>query len=102
MLLGAGIAFGSDALIEQREISASTPDSSAQLQEKRVTTPPVNSSLIPNNFVTEVVDTVGDSVVRIDASRQTGRFRMSEGTGSGFVVSKDGQILTNAHVVDGN
>ncbi len=101
VLLGAGIAFGSDALIERKELSALVPDSSAQLQEKKVTTRSIDSSLIPNNFVTEVVDTVGDSVVRIDASRQTGRFRMSEGTGSGFVVREDGQILTNAHVVDG-
>ncbi|MGB3692232.1 MAG: HhoA/HhoB/HtrA family serine endopeptidase [Spirulinaceae cyanobacterium] len=101
VLLGAGIAFGSNALVEQKELSALVPDSSTQLQEKKVAAPPINSSLIPNNFVTEVVDTVGDSVVRIDASRQTGRFRMSEGTGSGFIISKDGQILTNAHVVDG-
>ncbi|MBE9017933.1 trypsin-like peptidase domain-containing protein [Chroococcidiopsidales cyanobacterium LEGE 13417] len=77
----------------------------------------------PNNlsFVTEVAQKVGPAVVRIDATRTVNvpgasgnplidRFfgselppqqRVQRGIGSGFIISSDGRILTNAHVVEG-
>ncbi|VTZ27355.1 Serine protease [Methylocella tundrae] len=48
--------------------------------------------------VTRIVEQVGPSVVRLDIRRGDGR---RGGSGSGVIVSPDGLILTNSHVVQG-
>jgi len=48
--------------------------------------------------VTRAVDRVGPSVVRLDIRRGDGS---RGGSGSGVIVSPDGLILTNSHVVQG-
>src|SRR5499425_1869344 len=50
--------------------------------------------------VSSVVETVGPAVVRVDRGG-SGRNRDRGGTGSGVVISPDGLVLTNAHVVNG-
>lgn len=60
------------------------------------------------SFVTEAVEKVGPSVVRIDTETSllgedsglsTAGF-VQQGQGSGLIFSKDGLVLTNAHVVE--
>ncbi len=48
--------------------------------------------------VSDVVERVGPSVVRLDLRRPDGS---PQGSGSGVIVSPDGLILTNSHVVHG-
>ena len=125
VLLGAGAALGGNYLVSDSQSSVSVSDS---LSSVAIAQEPTSTSQIPTtngNFITAVVEQVGPAVVRIDSQRtvenqipdafndpyfrqffgsrleQIPETRVERGTGSGFIINQDGQIITNAHVIDG-
>ncbi|ARV59207.1 peptidase S1 [Nostocales cyanobacterium HT-58-2] len=125
-LLGVGIAFLSGCSVDLSR-KAPPPETNSRQAVNEPTTPnnrPLERTPDDTNFVVAVVKKVEPAVVQINTARTVRtevpeifndpfyrRFfgqqvpvqpqeRVVRGLGSGFVINSNGQILTNAHVVN--
>ena len=131
MLVGAGLATAGIGALQATQPRLASRPSTTTTAEPTVAVNPTTAADNPiapppttSSFVAQIVQNVGPAVVRIDASRTVvtrlpevfqnpalrqffsnvpeSQERVEQGVGSGFIVSEDGQILTNAHVVEGS
>jgi S1-C subfamily serine protease len=117
VIAGTGVGAVVAGYFRQQQDSALAPQTNNTKQSANswqpISSQPISSE--NTNFITAAVEKVGPAVVKVDAVHVVGQNplvkkflgdladeeHVEKGTGSGFILSADGKIVTNAHVVEG-
>jgi S1-C subfamily serine protease len=126
LAIGGGIGWAGSRHLNPERATTQNNDPAPVTMDVSVRETPIAQAPPPpervnQNFIAEAAEKVGPAVVRIDSSRTVSgipdplrrffgddaplppsRERVEQGTGSGFILTADGQIVTNAHVVEGS
>jgi S1-C subfamily serine protease len=94
-VVAGGVAFGTVKLTDDNGSAAASKAPSASVLN-------LPSAVTGDFDVHGVLDKIGNAVVSIEVGTQRGNSIFNNGAGSGFIVSTDGFVLTNNHVVDGS
>jgi S1-C subfamily serine protease len=96
-VVAGGVAFGTVKATDNSASSVVAPPAAA------LATPSTGAaSALAGAFdVHAVLSKVGNAVVAIEVGQQRGQNIYGTGAGSGFIISDDGYVITNNHVVEG-
>ena len=98
LLVGFAGGIGGAVVADQLNIgSSSTKTSNSPVQMSEVDS---SDPSIGDTVIAQVANVLADSVVTISSVIDDGA-QSGEATGTGVVLTADGEILTNAHVIDG-
>jgi putative serine protease PepD len=96
-LVAGGVAFGTVKATENDGASVVAAPAAALATPSSAGTSPLAGGF----DVHAVLSKVGKAVVAIEVGQQRGQNIYGTGAGSGFIISDDGFVITNNHVVDG-
>jgi len=100
----AGGAFSTYWLVSKPSFLPEPPiNLEAQTQTPSTSSAPISisSNIETYELIPIIAEKASNAVVKIDISKVSYGRIVSSGFGSGFIVSEDGYILTNNHVVEG-
>ncbi|MDD4028456.1 MAG: trypsin-like peptidase domain-containing protein [Caldisericia bacterium] len=90
------------SILPESPIKTVQLDASQQNNGSSYPTDSTDGMVLSQDPIVNVAASVSQSVVKIDVMTQSRYGWQKTGSGSGFIVSEDGYIVTNNHVVDGS